>query len=125
MTKFEHLNTLMENPQINEAVRTIGDPVELRCFLSDHGLEVTQEELNEFLVCFGEAIEEKLGNDEIDEGDLENVVGGAGLTITLGGLTIKMTAAAAAFGTGVAIGAGVALAVGIGYLAYRTYKKSR
>lgn len=124
MTQYEQMEKILENEDIRAQISTLTDPDEAYRILTENGLDVPREAFEEFLMSIGEAVNEKLGEDELSEDDLENVAGGAGIALAIGGVSIKMTAAAAAaFGTGFAVGVGIGVAVGLGYLGYRLYKK--
>lgn len=124
MTQYEQMEKILENEDVRAQISTLTDPDEAYRILTENGLDVPREAFEELLMSIGEAVNEKLGEDELSEDDLENVAGGAGIALAIGGVSIKMTAAAAAaFGTGFAVGVGIGVAVGLGYLGYRLYKK--
>ena len=126
MTQYEKLEKILEDEDVRKQVSLAASPDEAYKILTDKGLDVPREAFDDLLLSLGKAVNEKLSEDELNEEDLENVAGGAGIAIAVGSVSIKMTAvAAAAFGTGFAIGAGVAVVGGLAYLGYRAYKKSK
>ena len=124
MTQYEQLEKILENKELCEQLCRMDNAEDAYRLLTAEGLDVPQDAFEDLLLALGRAVDEKLGEDELSLDALEDVAGGSGLTIIIGGVTIKMTAAAAAaFGTGFAVGAGVGIAIGLGYLGYRLYKK--
>lgn len=125
MTQYEKLEKILEDEETAALIQGMTDPDKVYEVLTQKGLDVSRESFEDLLVCLGQAVSEKMGEDELNMDQLDNVVGGAGMTLAIGGVTIKLTAAAAAaFGVGFAVGVGVgiaALAV-VGYCAYRKRK---
>lgn len=125
MTQYEKLEKILEDEATMALVQSMTDSDEVYELLTQKGLDVSREAFEDLLVSVGQAVSEKMGEDELSMDQLDNVSGGAGMLVTIGGVTIKMTAAAAAaFGVGFAVGVGVgiaALAV-VGYCAYKKKK---
>ncbi len=126
MNKLDQLNELLEKDvELREQVIHTEDSKKVYELLTAKGMDVTEDEFNDLLYAIGEAAEKKMGEGELSEEALENVAGGSGLLFTIGGVTIKLTAAAAAaFGVGATIGIGVGLAA-LGVAGYYLLKKKK
>jgi len=125
MNQYEKMEQILADESVRAQVQTMTNPDDVYELLTEKGLDVPKEAFEEFLVSLGEAVSEQLGEDELSMDSLDDVVGGAGILITVGSVTVKMTAAAAAaFGAGFAVGVGIGV-VGLAYLGYRAYKKRK
>lgn len=124
MTQYEKLEEVLQDELIRSQVANMHDPDEVYALVTEEGVDIPKEAFLEFLGCMGEAVAEKMEEAELTEDDLDTVAGGTGLFVTIGGLTVKVTgAAAAAFGTGMAIGVGVGVAALAGVALYSYLKK--
>ena len=125
MTQYEKLDKILEDEATLALVQGVEDADEVYRILTEKGLDVSREAFDDLLISLGQAVSEKMGEDELNLDQLDNVSGGSGILVTIGGVTIKLTAAAAAaFGVGFAVGVGVGIAA-LAVLGYCAYKKSK
>lgn len=125
MTQYEKLEKILEDEATRELVQNMTNADDVYEVLTEKGLEVSRDAFEDLLIGLGEAVSDQLGEDELDLDQLDNVAGGAGILVTVGGVTVKMTAAAAAaFGVGFAVGVGVGIA-GLAVLGYYAYTKRK
>lgn len=116
MNREELFNQLFEDPNVVRQVQAMSDPEEIRSFLASHGVEFSQDEMEQLLLGIGEAMDNRIAEGELDENELESVAGGFTMTLTLG------AGAALAAGTlGFVVGVGGVIA--LGYFGYKYYKK--
>ena len=125
MTQYEKLDKILEDEATLALVQGVEDADEVYRILTEKGLDVSREAFDDLLISLGRAVSEKMSEDELNLDQLDNVSGGSGILVTIGGVTIKLTAAAAAaFGVGFAVGVGVGIAA-LAVLGYCAYKKSK
>lgn len=117
MDKNARMNELLMDQDFQNKSLAVATKEDLQTLFTAFGLELTEEETDEFLVRLGTMLSGEV-SEELGEDDLDNVAGGAFSIVITG-------AAASAFGIacGVTIGVG-ALAVG-GYALYKAVKKKK
>lgn len=77
--KINLLNAMMEKPEVQEQAKQCKTPAELQALLAENGLNLTLDELEQFLDEVTKAVADKLQvNQELSEEDLGNVSGGLG-----------------------------------------------
>ena len=80
MERAAKFQALQENGQFEQELENISTPEELQALLGSHGIEMTMDEVQEFMTS---AV--KLNNDELSEEDLEDVAGGVAAWVIVGG----------------------------------------
>ena len=117
MNKNERLNELLMDKDFQQKSLAVSTQEEVQSLFAEFGLELTAEEVEQFLIQLGQMLSETQ-SEELNEDDLDNVSGGAWSIVLTG-------AAASAFGIacGVTIGIG-AVALG-GYIIYKQATKKK
>lgn len=113
---IQKLNALFENnEEVQQKAAMISDFEELHSLISNNGVDISREELTDFLLEVGQCVSEVMPEDELSEDDLDDVAGGIAGTIIIG----KSASLVAGLLGGAA---GVLLVAGVAYCGYKLYK---
>lgn len=125
-SRIEKLNELLSDIEVQNEVKAVKEPEELRKILSQHGLEFTAEEMNDILVQLGGYLVENnimTEDGELTVEGLEQVAGGGILSAGITGLKIGTTLSGGNIAVGIAVFVGVCAVTA--YVSYNRKKRGK
>ena len=123
--KIDKLNELLLDVDVQNEVKTVKDPETLRQVLSQRGLELTADEMEEILVQIGGYLVENnlmTEDGELTEEGMDQVTGG-GLGAAITGLKVGTAISGGNVAVGVAVFVGVCAVTA--YVSYNRKKRGK